>query len=197
MLDGQLVGTRLLCLERTTQAIARGAVYESLYLEREASGGMTDGLEHTLIALYTALLQFSAKAIDTQKEASDPGLSDFLRSSLDLERKVEEEVKNCKSTQFPAGMKRLQIILRELKEPLVRVDKRVVEMFDIVDALRKARMLNWITSSVGYAQTHKQNIGALTSGTGHWLQHHEKFLDWRSSSASMILWLHGGRESWP
>ena len=123
-------------------------------------------------------------------------LPDFLKSCQDLERRVNTEVKKCEGIKFSQKLQELRAILRRLEEPLVRVDKTGMEMFDEVGAIEKARMLDWI-SSVRYSQIHKQVMATHTPRTGEWLQGQEGFHEWRSSSASIILWLYGDRESCP
>ena len=57
-------------------------------------------------------------------------------------------------------------------------------------------MLEWL-SSVPYMKHHETKIKACLPGSGHWLFEKQVFLEWRKSSVSSILWLHGIRELLP
>lgn len=87
----------------------------------------------------------------------------------------------------------LKRLLVELKEPMMRIDSRVAATFDILNSNKQSDILRWI-SSIPYEDNHKTACKGRTEGTGEWLLNHEQYRDWRGSSASMILWLHGFRQ---
>ena len=55
---------------------------------------------------------------------------------------------------------------------------------------KRGEILRWL-SHVEYEKHHKQAKSGLLENTGEWLLEAGKFRDWRSSSASGILWLRG------
>lgn len=57
----------------------------------------------------------------------------------------------------------------------------------------RTEILKWL-SKVEYAKHHLNASEGRVEGTGEWLFGKKKFLDWRKSSASTILWLRGIRK---
>jgi len=55
------------------------------------------------------------------------------------------------------------------------------------------KILDWI-STIAYEDNHKTTAEGLLEGTGRWLRNKPEFQEWRASSVSGILWLHGKRK---
>ena len=83
--------------------------------------------------------------------------------------------------------------MANLDESIIRIDHRVFSMFETLKSVKQSSILQWI-SSIPYEDNHKTASQGRTEGTGQWLLQHQRYLEWRKSSASMILWLHGFRE---
>jgi hypothetical protein len=60
----------------------------------------------------------------------------------------------------------------------------------------RLHVFEWL-SSVKYMTHHRIKFKALLPGSGQWLFEKQEFLEWRKSSVSSILWLHGIRELLP
>ena len=58
------------------------------------------------------------------------------------------------------------------------------------------QILNWITNNE-YGVPHNLAQQGLLEGTGKWFFAKEEYKEWRSASASSILWLHGIRKYTP
>jgi hypothetical protein len=88
----------------------------------------------------------------------------------------------------------LKETLREMQKPLIRTDSRVAEIWDRSRQTEISEILRWI-SQVPYKDNHTTTKDNRTDDTGRWLLVHPQYREWRGSSASMILWLHGIRKS--
>jgi hypothetical protein len=59
--------------------------------------------------------------------------------------------------------------------------------------MKRNKILKWI-STIEYKKHHQNAKEGLLEGSGKWLLSKKEFREWRSSSASGILWLHGIRK---
>lgn len=209
------MGTLLAGVEKITLLIGRCKIYEALYLkkmqfERDEWESAVQNLMSALVALYATMLCFLARAIRTYNQSVlgqtlgamlDPreGIG-FLEKCLILENEVEREVGNCDrihNHRVQAGsgdqIQKLRKFLDDLREPILRIDSRVDDMCEKIKSSERRSILEWI-STTPYAENHYFACQGRTRGTGEWLLGHERYREWRESSASMILWLHGDRE---
>ena len=111
-----------------------------------------------------------------------------------LQIQVEYAASNCERTASHAAQGELEQLLTDLKAPIVRTDVRLTKLWDRSDQSRRIKILRWF-SDIPYKDMHDESRKGHVNGTGEWLLMHEKYLEWRRSSASMVLWLHGIRES--
>lgn len=51
-------------------------------------------------------------------------------------------------------------------------------------------ILKWL-SPLDYSTYHNSYFNRVLVGTGQWLLHDKRYLDWKTSTSSSILWLHG------
>lgn len=210
--ESQQMAALLTGVERMTSLISRCRIYEALYLktkqsEQEDLGSAVTNLTSALVTLYTTMLEFLASAL----RASGQNLisrtlhaifnpAGFLENSQTLEENVAIEADNCErihTRRVHAGaeeqIQQLKRILADLKTPILRIDSRVATLCERLDSSERLSILKWI-SDICYEENHFHACQGRTKGTGKWLLQHEKYREWCSSSASMILWLHGNRE---
>lgn len=90
-------------------------------------------------------------------------------------------------------IRKLKQILADLQAPILQIDSRVAALFERLDRSELLSILEWI-SDIPYGDIHSSASTGQTCGTGEWLLRHEKYCEWRASTASMILWLQGDRE---
>jgi ankyrin repeat domain-containing protein 50 len=69
----------------------------------------------------------------------------------------------------------------------------VAALYDKLNETERLEILAWV-SDIPYKSNHYTASRGRTGGTGEWLLIHERYREWRESSASMILWLHGSRK---
>src|SRR5690606_1209877 len=88
--------------------------------------------------------------------------------------------------------KNLGTFLNEFEKPVLRIDKNIQALSKLGEDKRRVKILKWI-SPLHYEDYHNIARSGYTRDTGLWLFRHSKYKEWRGSSASMVLWLHGIR----
>ncbi len=105
-------------------------------------------------------------------------------------------------TESTDSTSKLEVLLMSFKEPLVRITEQTSTLSrslvnDKVKSQMKKERLNillWL-SNVQYRKHHQNISKGLLEGTGSWLFGKPQFIEWRNSSVSSVLWLHGIRRS--
>ena len=95
---------------------------------------------------------------------------------------------------------KLEALLTSFKEPLVRIAEQASTLSGslvhdkIESQMKKERLsiLLWL-SNVQYRKHHQNISKGLLEGTGSWLLGKPQYIEWRNSSVSSVLWLHGIR----
>ena len=209
------MGALLTGVEKMMSLIGRCQIYEALYLRKEQSGQeewnhAVKRLTSSLVTLYVIMLKFLAGAIRAYNRGTinrtlhailNPAeVIGFLGKCESLEIDVARDVDNCErihtdqiQTSSEEQVQKLKQILVDLQTPILRIDSRVATLCERLNSSERLSILEWI-SSIRYEENHFFARQGRTSGTGNWLLRHQRFCDWRFSSASMILWLHGDRE---
>ena len=192
--------------EKVTQLINRCTIYELLYLRPkpfEPVTPATANLQTALVALYSAILRFLASSKQlydrsfvsrTLGSSLSPEVLGFVETCKDLEAQVVTEARNLDRIQDRETNTKLESLLEDLKIPILRVDDRVGALSDGYEVDKRNKILSWV-SDIPYEEVHYVARKGWTNGTGKWLLDHERYVEWRASSASTILWLHGMRKS--
>ena len=213
--ESQQMGALLTGVEKITSLIGRCQIYEILYLgdqqsEQEEWKQAVMNLTSALVALYATMLSFLASAIRAYDQGTiirtlhailNPAKAiGFLQECQSLENIVAIEVDNCermhtRRTQMTSEkqIQKLEQLLADFKTPMLRIDSRVAALCERLDNSERLNILEWI-SGIRYEENHFFARQRRIGGTGEWLLQHEKYREWRASSASVILWLHGARK---
>ena len=201
-------------VERLTNTISRCRIYEILYLDgtqyQQTESRIKPVFEHlsaALIPLYVAVLGFLAKAYRAFSKSGfrrardatfNPGMFEgLLDQSRVLDAEVAAAVGNCKEAcnrNAHRNMEGLSRILKDLEEPVQRIDSGVKALLQNVDTKRRTEILQWI-SAIPYEDNHNTAAKGHTSGTGRWLLQHDTYIKWRTSRTYNVLWLYGIRKS--
>ena len=201
-------------VERLTNTISRCRIYEILYLDgiqyQQTESPIKPAFVHlrtALISFYAAVLHFLAKANRAFsksgfRRARDatfiPGMFEgLLEQSRVLDAEVAAAVGNCKEAcnrNAHRNMEGLSRILKDLEEPVQRIDSGVKALLQNVGAERRTKILQWI-SAIPYEDNHNTASMGHTSGTGKWLLQHDTYINWRTSRTYNVLWLYGIRKS--
>ena len=127
----------------------------------------------------------------------NPGMFEGLVEQLQaLDTEVVAAVGNCKEAcdgKARRDVGKLLGILKDLTEPVQRIDSGVKALLQNVDTERRTKILQWI-SSIPYEDNHDTASMGHTSGTGEWLLQHDTYIKWKTSRTCSILWLHGIRK---
>ena len=209
------MGALLTGVERITFLISRCQIFEAFYLGREQFDQedwkqAVVNLTSALVTLYAAMLTFLGSAIRAYNQSAiirtlcaiwdSNEVTAFLDKCQELEDKVTLAVGDCDriythhiQASTEEHIQRLKQILNDLQTPILRTDSRVAALFEKQEKSERQSILEWI-SGIHYEDNHQFARQGRTSGTGEWLLQDERYREWRASSASMILWLHGDRE---
>lgn len=103
----------------------------------------------------------------------------------DIGKIVDQDIiPDCEETSWDVITDRFSEARKELYQ---------ATLWEKLDSSECLSILKWI-SSVRYDDNHFFASQGRISGTGAWLLRHELYREWRVSSASVMLWLHGDRE---
>ena len=203
--ESELMAALLVGGEKVTQLINRCTIYELLYLSSEVSGPSTLAMENlttALTALYLVVLRFLARAKNLYDKGSvsrtlgsvlGSKVLKFVESCKDLETQVDTEARILDRIQDREANMKLKSLFEDLRSPILRVDARVSALSDEYEVDKRNKILFWV-SDIPYEEIHYVARKGWTKGTGKWLLNHERHVEWRASSASTILWLHGMRK---
>ena len=210
--ESHQMGALLTGVEKITFLISRCQIYEALYLEKEQSEQeewkqAMNNLTSAIVTLYAAMLSFLGSTIRAYNQGTlirslsailnPTEVTGFLERCQTLENNVAIEVDNCErifTRRIQASSEeQIQKLKQVLATPIMRIDSRVAALCEQLDGSERLKILEWI-SDIPYEDNHEFARQGRTSGTGEWLLHHDRYREWRTSSASMILWLHGDRE---
>ncbi|KAF1966557.1 ankyrin [Bimuria novae-zelandiae CBS 107.79] len=186
-------------LARVAELICRFRLTEELYLQGTITA--VKELEKAIVKLYAHILGFLSAAKQYLEQGTMKRItkSAFLTetdlgSSLDAIQAAEKDVDRCMvlvdridNTEHYA---KLMDILARIGEPLRRMDDGLNNIRDDLQASKRIKIIQWL-SSEPYIQHHRQTMQGVLTGTGQWLLSDPVFRKWKDDSASSILWLHG------
>lgn len=206
------MGALLAGIEKVAYLLSRCKVYELLYLQKmppdqEDSKQATQNLRVTMVSLYAGILGFLAKASMLYSKGTigrtvhgilkPLEIEGFLKDFQSLEERLGQEVSNCERVYYrnvqkdsSEVVKGLQRILMSLAAPVLQVESHVSELYEKMESAERAQVLMWI-SPIPHEKAHLNARHNRTQDTGKWLLNHSLYLQWKESSTSGILWLHG------
>lgn len=162
--------------------------------------------ETALIQLYASILSFMALFIrliskSTTRRAMHAlfnldelgqylGNLQTLESRVEVEFSIFERIYQRQLHHNLAG--RYGELQGVLTSQLLRLGADVQKLWSRQDKERNAEILQWL-SGIPHLSDHDAARAGRVDGTGDWLLRHQVYNDWRNTSASMVLWLHGIR----
>jgi hypothetical protein len=199
-------GAMLVGLEKVTHLISRCLIYEALYRTPLRSETALSILERRLVKLYTVVLRFLALSVrfstcDPDKTASViPYMKKFEQLYDEYGSHVdglEAEARNCELVhqlvEQRKNVSKLQRLHAQLRNAIVRIDASTETLLDESSNAQQPEILLWV-SRIPYESNHGTARRGRTHGTAEWILEHPTFREWRASSASSLLWLHGIRK---
>ncbi|KAF4974626.1 hypothetical protein FZEAL_8485 [Fusarium zealandicum] len=207
--DSQQHGQLLVGMEQVTYLLLRCAVYESIYAASDTpdDGQAALNFETALVELYSNILSFLALYLGLLSRSTtarakhalfNPGeLGQYMTSLQDLEARTEVEFSIFerlyqRHLQTNLG-ERYTTLQAVLSSQVLRVDSTAGKLWSGQQEQEAIRILQWL-SVIPYKSDHLAAKNGRVDGTAEWLLDHQIYNDWRNTSASMILWLHGIRK---
>ncbi|CZR67760.1 uncharacterized protein PAC_17659 [Phialocephala subalpina] len=212
--DSQIYGAMVDGVEHISNLITRYHVLEAIYLKPIEGGDLKarDQFEASLVKLYAAIMIYLVKArlffnknpIKRMAGAVVHTAESSVESFFDRIEKAQADVNRClslldaertQSSHENMSLITLQIddlkrILSDLDAPILRQATQIAALHDSLEAEERKGLLTWL-SKVNYRAHHKAMGAGLLPYSGLWLLEKPAFLEWRKSSVSSILWLHG------
>lgn len=198
-------------MERMVYLIGRCRIYEQLYLsEKKATPDLVEQqLEAALTKLYTVILRFLCTALSFYGKTAFSRTYDAILNQGELqgfftdleysEERGHRDASNCNSARNATAHRKLlgngqhlRDLLETWNDPFLPTASGVAIIHDDLSQEKRRRILTWI-SGIEYARLHYTARENRLEGTGQWVLAHEKYLEWKRSTASMILWLRGVR----
>lgn len=132
--------------------------------------------------------------IDSERQRSILETGTNLHGAVDSVEMAVQSLSISLTDEHAGIYQKLQLILSSLEQPLQRIVDNYAEAHDNLARNQRLEVLRWM-STVPYRQHHNASISNVLDHSGAWLQDNPYFIEWRKSSSSAILWLHGIRKS--
>lgn len=84
----------------------------------------------------------------------------------------------------------LRDILASLEQPILRAGNQLSDLHVNLQKEQRRQIFSWL-SNVRYREHHRSSFAAVMPGSCAWLQQRSEYIDWKSSSSSSFLWVHG------
>jgi hypothetical protein len=205
--EQEQMGALLMAVEKVTFLTNRCAIYEWLYTAETISELALSNLHTAVIELYAAILRLVSLTHHLfQKHTAtrtihavfkSDKIIDLLAKCQDLVPRVEIEAQNCERVRSEAAdaliqqdVERVKAILSSLENPILRTDENITHLMEIVNEEERLKILHWF-SEIPHGLHHDTVRDQRTKETCGWLLKRNEYLQWRASSSSTILWLHG------
>ncbi|KAK4165517.1 ankyrin repeat protein [Cladorrhinum sp. PSN259] len=214
--DVETFGFILQSLETIANMVAYFSVFELRYLgSRVPRTIVAKKLDDSLIALYTCILDYLCEVL---RRFSQNSAVRFLKGvgspvadleakfapaetarqrvltwsrAADAERQAEiQQMLSGLQDKTAAGFESLSAAMKQMEEPIIRVNVRLTGIQDHLDRLTRGRILKSI-STIPYTTHHKSIRKDRLEGSGCWLLERPEYKAWRDDSCSSVLWLHG------
>lgn len=196
-------------IQEIARLIGIYAIYERIYLTQRHE--LVQELCKALVDVYSAVLGFLArmkKYLDkrTVSRILQSALADkteFVKEKCPIMKaqdhvdryvrllELETQLKTARKLDYVllqdeadhGKLEELKALLDELRAPIQRLD-------DYSKNTERTEVLDWL-SRLPHPAYHYSNYREVLENTGTWLLEDGTFKEWRDSSASSLLWLHG------
>lgn len=198
--DKEIFGSMTEGLEKVSHLITRYAIFEDLYLQPDSA--LNEDLEEAITALYADILVYIGKAKKYFQKSTagrilhssfQIGSSQGLSSIALREVKLSELARLADAMndrQERKGLGAIENVLKSLELPMARFMEQTALFSKKLQKDKYHSILRWL-SAVPYTQHQQMHDDQRVPGTGQWLLEHPQYLQWKRSSVSSILLLHG------
>ncbi|KAI9164189.1 Ankyrin repeat domain-containing protein [Paramyrothecium foliicola] len=184
--DTQVEGAIVANLEVISRLLAKYREFEKIHLGRGSS--VKHQMEQSLTRLYAEVLKFLATAVRYfNNKNSGRALKNLFvlpdSSSLDSITQKEAELLSISGLSDSEKMGFLETSIIRLVDQGTRIEKAL-------DEEKYLKILRWLSSSP-YKRHHAAHSDTRMPGSGSWLMERAEWKQWRNSSSSSLLLLHG------
>ncbi|KAJ0379072.1 hypothetical protein COL26b_002547 [Colletotrichum chrysophilum] len=185
--DTETLGAIAEGIETISHLIARCAIYEGLYLTPRSFPLRQPHtmLRDALVSLYAVILEWLSKAGVYYAKPKEQAVLQLATAIQDQTVSTMAGVLETMDANFIS----LLAILKDLEQPIVRIIGTLDLIANNMKAKEQARLAIWL-SRIRHEYVHKQ-VHRLVPDTGQWLLRKKEYIEWRDSSCSSTLWLHG------
>ncbi|KAL7902547.1 hypothetical protein HDV63DRAFT_362000 [Trichoderma sp. SZMC 28014] len=190
-----------------TGIVRRGQIYETLYTAESIHNIALEGLQDSLLQVYTAAIKMLAKsdnlfnsgvARQTLTAILEPDYSsDTIKNLVEKERQLDREIHACEvsrstlSSSFTNEQIRdLEKQLFQLSAPLPQIEKGVASLLSKLEKDKLDKLLEFISQEM-FGKSHASVAEKRTKDTGGWLLANKEFHAWQRTSSSALLCLKG------
>ncbi|KAL8769068.1 MAG: hypothetical protein Q9209_004854 [Squamulea sp. 1 TL-2023] len=94
------------------------------------------------------------------------------------------------TTDLSGRYQLLESIVESFEQSILRTAVQISDVDAGLKQTERREILSWL-SNVKYREHHNNSYAPVMPGSGTWLQRKLEFIDWKTSSSSSILWVHG------
>ncbi|KAI0971602.1 hypothetical protein F4678DRAFT_433483 [Xylaria arbuscula] len=187
-------------LEKSIQLSLRGSIYEQMYLDCSHDEPQLI-LQAALLDLYRAVIMLMSDSVKYQETSTlrkavagalKPQKFTTRLDALDAKAAwVETAANNCYRQKSLRQIDMTGLRLQELLERrLDGIDTKLAEVWSAIQDRNRFEVMQWI-SHLPYESDFANVKATRLQGTCDWLLAHSRYIQWRQSNGSKILWLHG------
>ena len=180
----------------TLSYLAKARHYYSKGTIRRIGGSLIDTpdslIEQSLSRISEASLQVDrlARLIDAELLQHSNAAVDLIQTSVEqLADQLGSFVTDISNAQ-DRSYQTLKSILASLEQPILRAADQILGLHAKLQKAERRELLTWL-STTRYREHHKSSWSTVMSGSGAWLEQKQAFIEWKSTSSSSILWIHG------
>ncbi|KAF7533614.1 hypothetical protein G7054_g6916 [Neopestalotiopsis clavispora] len=182
--DTQIEGAMVANLEVISRLIARYRDFEKIH--RDSKSSVASQINEALTRLYVNVLKFLAIAVRTLISPAR-GIKNVFRTPDEslMESIIQKEAELLKIAGFSDSEK-----LYYLEDSVARLVDQAAVYQTMVDDTKHLELLHWLSSSP-FTRHHEAISEQRMSNSATWLLRHSEYRNWKASSSSSILLVHG------
>ncbi|KAI4129777.1 MAG: hypothetical protein LQ338_002087 [Usnochroma carphineum] len=151
---------------------------ESMDASLARIAAVRDEVERCTYLVDSELLRDTSQALSKTQASVDELAADIKSLNVDAADSQESKFQSLKA------------ILVSFEQPILRTATQVSDLHTSLKKEQRRQILSWL-SSVRYREHHRSSFSAVMPGSCSWLLHKREYIDWKTSSCSAILWIHG------
>ncbi|KAF3022098.1 hypothetical protein E8E14_013736 [Neopestalotiopsis sp. 37M] len=169
------------------QAYLRAMIYQDLYLGLPDRQDIADALRSSIIELLAAICAFMGLAV---KHFSSGSVKNVAQGIFNPENAAAHQKEGLRYEKLVSILDVHTDRLNGLQSELVKVAAKITQLAEALSDEEIHGIFLWISGIPYESDLYNARRGRL-EGTCEWLITHATYQQWKSSSESTTLWLHG------